>query len=245
MKSVVLTIIILAILDILKAQPLDTHDVADSTLLAKRDSVLDARYSTTKQKKIELIESERRLKYNLIRLVLLTQGEYLNYFNSTEFMFFKINQYPNNIKTQMLLYAFGGGVAKEFMKYSRHFLSRHDLGFVYPTLSGLNLYYRIPELNSRLRYRTTGIGDNYYALYLNKPNLIFFYRTKDSRDQRGVYVEIANKWRLVGVNSRSKWATVNSLGILKNTHDFYFYLVYQKNMDFHRDRISFFFNIGL
>ncbi len=97
--------------------------------------------------------SEIILKRNLNRLSFMGHGRYLDNYSSLAQMFQDINMYPEESKNKIFLLAVGGGIAGEALKYSRRELSKRNMGFIFPNLSGLNMLYRLAKIRGNLLLR--------------------------------------------------------------------------------------------
>jgi hypothetical protein len=104
------------------------------------------------------------VKNNLSKLSYYSQQRYLNTQEPLETIFMRINEFPEEVKMRMVTLTFAGISAQESFRICRRYLSRHHIDFFYPSLSGLNLFYTLRPMRSKLLFRLASPVDRSYGV---------------------------------------------------------------------------------
>ena len=194
-----------------------------------RDSSLARAISFKRYKPFTLIKTEKRLKYQLIKLVLLSDGKYLDYYQPTELMFEEVGRFSERTKKKMLFLTLGGGVASQAMLYGRKFLQKKNIHFITPNLSGLHIYSKPLPFQSKAMFRLAGYDDFYFVTYLNNGRFTLTQRKTSYYFSRGLYWKFYSSFRFLYSNTKYSYTTYHNYGLSYYAKWISFYFVFQKN----------------
>lgn len=198
---------------------------------AMRDSSLARALSFKSYKPLTLIKTEKRLKYQLIKLVLLTDRKYLNFYQPTELMFEELDRFSEGSKKKMFYLALGGGIASQTLMYGRKFLQKKNIHFITPNLSGLHIYSKPLPFHSKAMFRLAGYNDFYFVTYLNNSTLTLTQRKTSYYFSRGLYWKFFKSFRFLYSNTKYSYTTFHNYGVTYYAKWISFYFVYQRNFE--------------
>lgn len=196
---------------------------------AVNDSALAKAFKFTPYKPIMLISSERSFKYQLIKLVRLADGRYLNFYQPTELMFEEIERYSERTKKKMLFLTLAGGLASQTMKVGRRVLYQKNVRFLTPNLSGLHIYSGTLPLKSKMTFRLTGYNE--YQLIANLKNGLFSIRQGKTSyyDSMGINWRVFRPVQLFYSQLKYPYGTFHLFGTSFYQKWISLYFVYQKS----------------
>ena len=182
-----------------------------------------------KPKSLDFNMSEYKVKSSLARLSYYAQGRYISRYYALENMFIEANRLPEDVKNKMFGLALAGGLAQEVFKETRKELKKRKIGFIYPTLYGLNVSYPVRSLDARLYFRTMSPADRYYGLSLYRGKVHLTYRQTDRYEQKAFYLRICKNVRLFGLNTQYARARNFGIGISNYSKKLFLYGIYLIN----------------
>ena len=245
--SYILAIIIFAAMSGGRAQDLFTDVPADSVNTSQADSTKYYRPAKPeKQKSINIRMTEYMVKANLARLSYYAQGRYLSSYAALDEMFLQANQFSESTKNRMFAFAVAGGVARTVFGQTRKLLCKRNLGFIYPSLYGVNLVYPIRSIKARLHFRTMTLDDRYYGLSLARGKIYFNYRETVSFTQQACYVKVYQNVRLFGLRSNYASSSYNGIGLSNYSKKIFIYFIFLQNPKRSKfNRATLFVNLNL
>ncbi len=200
--------------------------------LAKESTVPDSIIANALRikpfKPVLFFKSERRFKIQFSRLAFMASGHYLDYYQPTEELYKDVDRLSDRSRKKMLHLALGGGAALGALKYSRKYLRKYKNVF-FANLTGLNFYYRSLPLSSQMLFRVSGLNDTYFIAYLNRSQFMLTRRQTQYYKQNGLFFKFYKNFRLMGLQTTSKYSTYNAIGLSQYSRNLNFYFVYQKN----------------
>ncbi|HPG38835.1 MAG TPA: hypothetical protein PLP19_13835 [bacterium] len=185
-----------------------------------------------------LLINEIMLKRNLNRLSYMGHGRYLDSCESTAQLFYDINMYPEESKNKIFLLAIGGSIAGQALKYSRRELSKHNLGFIFPNLSGLNVMYRVEKLHSTIFMRFSNT-DKIVVFSAYNGRISVNLHENSYAQQKNLAVQPLPGCQLFYLNTSYPQQSYHEIGIAAYYKKFNLYFNYIKNFSFpERNRLS-------
>ena len=212
----------------------NSDEIVPDSLLAEtamKDSSLARAISFNNYKPLSLIKTEKSFKYQLLKLVLLSQGRYLNFYQPTELLFEEIDHFSERTKKKMLFLAIGGGLASQTLLYSRKFLQRKNIDFITPNLQGLHIYSRPLPFKSKAMFRLANYNDMYFVTYIKNGTITLSQRRTSYYLSKGIYYRIHKSLRLLYSNIEYPYTTYHNFGTSYYSKWLSLYFVYQKNYD--------------
>ncbi len=226
--------------------PIETAE-EDSIRTAPGDSARFYRpQKPKKQKSYDIRMTEYMVKSSLTRLSYYAQGRYLNSYRALDDMFLQINALPEEVKNKMFAYTLAGGLARQVFRQTRKQLCKRKLGFVYPSLYGLNFVAPLRPLKASLHFRTLTFKDRYYALSLRRGQLYLLYRQTPRYTQQACYVKVYKRLRLFGLRSNYQYTFYNGIGVSNYSKKLFLYFIFLQNPGRPKyNRITLFVNMDL
>jgi hypothetical protein len=199
------------------------------TETALKDSSLARAISFKSYKPLSLIKTEKSFKYQLIKLVLISQGRYLNYYLPTEMLFEEIDHFSDRTKKKMLFLALGGGIASQTMTYCRRLLRKKNIDFITPNLRGLHIYSRPLPFKSKAMFRLANYNDMYFVTYIKNGLFTLSQRKTSYYVSRGIYYRLTKSFRLLCSKIEYPHTDYYNLGLSFYSKWLSLYFVFQKN----------------
>ena len=219
----------------------------DSLAASAKDSL--RYYRTPKPKKPKTLNfylTEYMVKSNLARLSYYAQGRYMNSYDALGEMFLQANQFPEETKNRMFVYALAGGVAREIFRETRKQLVKRKLGFVYPNLYGMNVTWPLPLFKAQAHFRTTTFKNQFYGLSMAHGRLYFIYRQTDVFQQKAAYLRLYRNVRLFGLRSDYQKTSYNGIGLSNYSRKLFLYFIFLQNPEQPQyNRATLFINVDL
>lgn len=234
MSTLIIILLLIFCSSLLYGQLPHNSDTDSDSLLAEtalKDSSLARAISFKSYKPLLLIKSEKSFKYQLIKLVLISQGKYLNYYQPTELLFEEINRFSERTRKKMLFLTIGGGVVSQSFMYGRKLLRKYNINFITPNLKGLSIYSRPLPFKPKPMFRLANYNDIYFVTCVNNGLFTLSQRKTAYYTSRGIYFKMTHSLCLIYSNVVYPYTEYYNFGVAIYKKWASFYFVYQKNFE--------------